>query len=196
MSVRRWLCSSVVVCALVAMPAAASADILLTPFAGVSFLEQEKKPLTYGVGLSLGGLIGIEGEIARVSLAEQGIVGTSVSLETNLTTYMGNLVLRLPVGSVQPYATGGLGLIKVSGDVDAAYLGNVLSVSGSELGMNFGGGLYVFLGDNLGIRGDVRYFRTIGEVTLEDITDFGGFDDLPVPQFDFWRATAGVTLKF
>jgi opacity protein-like surface antigen len=194
-SLRRCL-SSLVACVLLAVPGAASADILLTPFAGISFLEQEEKKLTYGVGLSLGGLIGIEGEVARVSLAEQGIVGTSVNLETNLTTYMGNFVLRVPVGSVQPYATAGLGLIKVSGDVDAPYLGNVLSVSGTELGLNFGGGLYVFLGDNLGIRGDLRYFRTIGEVTLEDITDFGGFSNLPVPQFDFWRATAGVTLKF
>jgi hypothetical protein len=194
-SLRRCL-SSLVACVLLAVPGAASADILLTPFAGISFLEQEQKKLTYGVGLSLGGLIGIEGEVARVSLAEQGIVGTSVNLETNLTTYMGNFVLRVPVGSVQPYAVGGLGLIKLSGDVDAPYLGNVLSVSGTELGLNFGGGLYVFLGDNLGIRGDLRYFRTIGEVTLEDITDFGGFSSLPVPQFDFWRATAGVTLKF
>ena len=196
MRLRRWLSSSVVACALIATPGVAAADILLTPFAGVSFLEQENKKLTYGVGLSLGGLLGIEGEIGRVSLAEQGIIGTSVNLETNLTTYMGNFVLRVPVGSVQPYATAGAGLIKVSGDISAPYLGSVLSASGSELGVNFGGGLYVFLGDNLGIRGDLRYFRTIGEVTLSDITDFPGFDDLPVPSFDFWRATAGVTLKF
>ena len=48
----------------------------------------------------------------------------------------------------------------------------------------------------IGFRGDVRYFRTIGELSLDDLTDFGGLDDLPIPEFDFWRVTGGLTLRF
>ena len=34
------------------------------------------------------------------------------------------------------------------------------------------------------------------DLTLGDLTDFGGLDDLPIPEFDFWRVTGGVTIRF
>jgi len=44
--------------------------------------------------------------------------------------------------------------------------------------------------DNFGLRGDVRYFRS-----LQD--DNGGDDiDLGFGSFDFWRATVGATFRF
>ena len=61
--------------------------------------------------------------------------------------------------------------------------------------MNYGGGIYLFPSPSFGIRADVRYFRTVGDLTLEDIDELVGFD-LPLPDFDFWRATAGVTFRF
>jgi opacity protein-like surface antigen len=176
-------------------PRDATADVLLTPFAGVSFLAGENEKLVYGASLAFGGLIGVEGELARTNVADQDLLGSTVDLETSVTTGMVNLMLKLPAGPIQPYATGGLGMIRVSGEVDAPLLGS-FELSGSEFGMNFGGGVFVFPSDWLGFRGDVRYFRTIGEITLGDLTDLGGFDDLPVPEFDFWRVTGGVTLRF
>lgn len=184
------------VCGLVLLGAwPASADILLTPFAGVSFLDENNDKLSYGVGLSFGGMFGIEGELGRTSLGETSVAGSLVDLEAGVTTGMVNLVVRFPAGPLQPYATGGLGVIKASGDVDVAFLGSVLSISGKTLGMNYGGGIYIFPSQTIGLRADVRYFRTVGDLTLEDVDELIGFD-LPIPDFDFWRVTGGVTLRF
>ena len=48
---------------------------------------------------------------------------------------------------------------------------------------------------NFGIRADVRRFQT-GAIEWDDIGGLGDIDDLPLPKFDFWRATAGITFKF
>lgn len=177
-------------------PRPASADVLLTPFAGVNFLSEGDKKLVYGAGIAFGGLIGLEAELGRTTVSDQDLLGSSVVLQTSITTGMVNLMLKLPTGPVQPYVTGGLGVIRVSGDVTVPALGSLVSLSGGKFGMNVGGGLYVFPSDWLGFRGDVRYFRTVGELTLSDLTDFGGLDSLPIPEFDFWRVTGGITLRF
>lgn len=178
-----------------AFPRSAAADILLTPFAGVSFLDEGGNKLSYGVGLALGGLIGIEGEIARTKLGDVELLGDVVDLGANVTTGMVNMVVRFPAGPIQPYGTAGVGLIRASGDVEVPFFGSVFSVSGRTMGLNYGGGVYLFPSPNIGIRGDVRYFRTVGDLDLEDVDDILGFD-LPVPDFDFWRVTGGVTIRF
>ncbi len=188
---------SVIACAaLLSMPRVATADILLTPFAGVSFLDEGNEKLVYGAGIAFGGVIGIEAEIGRTKFADIDIASTPVDLEANLTTGMVNLVVRLPTGPIQPYATGGVGIVRVSGDITVPFLGSVLSLSGQDFGMNVGGGIYVFPSEHLGIRADVRYFRTIGDLTLDELADIGRDFDLPLPEFDFWRVTGGVTLRF
>jgi opacity protein-like surface antigen len=191
---RRVLTLAVCACAVLA-PGAANAEILLTPFAGVSFLSEGDEKFVYGVSLAFGGLVGVEGEIARTNVADQELLGSGVNLETTLTTGMVNLMVKVPLGPVHPYVTGGLGVIRVSGEVAAPVLG-ALQLSGDEFGMNFGGGVILFPSRTFGLRGDVRYFRTLGELTLGDLTDFGGLDDLPIPEFDSWRVTGGVTLRF
>lgn len=180
---------------MVAAPRTASADILLTPFAGVSFLDENNDKLSYGVGLSLGGLLGIEGEIARTTLGDVDVAGSLIDIDAGVTTGMVNLVARFPAGPLQPYATAGLGVIRASGDVDVPVLGSILNISGRTFGMNYGGGIYIFPSPSIGIRADVRYFRTVGDLTLEDVDDLIGFD-LPIPDFDFWRITGGLTLRF
>lgn len=180
---------------MLAAPRTASADILLTPFAGVSFLDENNDKLSYGVGLSLGGLLGIEGEIARTTLGDVDIAGSLVDIDAGVTTGMVNLVARFPAGPLQPYATAGLGVIRASGDVDVPVFGSILNISGRTFGMNYGGGIYIFPSPSIGIRADVRYFRTVGDLTLEDVDDLIGFD-LPIPDFDFWRVTGGLTLRF
>jgi opacity protein-like surface antigen len=101
-------------------------------------------------------------------------------------------VVRTPVGPVQPYGSAGVGLVKAAGSVTVPGLGRVVSASAQNVGWNVGGGVYLFPGENFGIRADVRRFQT-GDVTWEDITNLG---DLPLPTLDFWRATVGLTLKF
>jgi opacity protein-like surface antigen len=65
----------------------------------------------------------------------------------------------------------------------------VLELDDSEAAWDFGGGVMIFFGTNVGLRGDLRYFRTFSDV------DFGPsftFTD----KVDFARASAGLILRF
>ncbi len=182
------------VLALAAAPASAAADVLLTPFAGVSFFDDVRKG-TYGASLGFGSVIGVEFDVSQVRLGTFEGLGV-VRFSAKATTLMGNLVVRVPAGPVQPYVAGGVGLIRLSGDVDVPIIGDILSVDAQDFGFNVGGGLHLFPSPNFGIRGDVRYFRTLDDLTLDDFDDIDGLDDLPLPRIDFWRVTGGVTFKF
>ena len=63
--------ASVAALALVAMlsPRPAAADVRLTGFGGVSFINDENKG-TYGAAITFGGLFGFEFEAARTSLGD------------------------------------------------------------------------------------------------------------------------------
>ena len=176
--------------AAVLTPATASADLRATAFAGATRINDTNKG-TFGAAVTFGGLLGIEFDASRIALGSLANVDV-VDVDANVTTYMGNLVLRTPVGAVQPYASAGVGLVKVTGSVNVPFLGNVVSASAQDVAWNVGGGVYLFPSENIGLRADVRRFQT-GDVRWEDITGLG---DLPLPKFDFWRATAGITVKF
>jgi opacity protein-like surface antigen len=180
--------------ALVGTPASARADILLTPFAGVSFFDGDPKA-NFGATVGFGGLIGFEVDASRTRIGTFRDIPV-VSLTADVDTVMANIVIRVPAGPVQPYASGGLGLMRLSGNVRVPVLGSVLSAGSQDLGVNVGGGVYLFPSRNIGLRGDLRYFRTAGNITLSDLTNIGSIDDLPLPRLDFWRATAGVTFRF
>lgn len=190
----RLLTCALAIAVTVALPAAARADVLITPFAGVSFFDGERKG-NFGASVGVGSIIGVELDASQTRIGSFADVPV-VDLTADVTTVMGNLVVRLPTGAVQPYASGGAGLIRLSGNVRVPFLGSVLSARAQDFGINVGGGVYLFPSENFGIRGDVRYFRTLGDLTLDEITDIGGINDLPLPRLDFWRATVGVTFKF
>lgn len=176
------------------LPARASADVLLTPFAGVTFFDDVRKG-NFGASIAFGGVIGAEFDISQTRLGTFNDLPV-VDLRANATTIMGNLMVRVPAGPVQPYASGGVGVIRLSADVTAPFIGSLVSASAQDWGTNVGGGLYLFPVPGIGIRGDVRYFRTIGDLSLSDFTDISGINDLPLPRLDFWRVTGGVTFKF
>jgi opacity protein-like surface antigen len=178
---------------LILAPVTAAADVLLTPYAGFSRLYEENKG-TFGVTFGFGGLIGLEFDAARIQLGVADDVAL-LDLEAHATTLMGNVVVRLPAGPLQPYGSAGIGLVRVTGEVDVPVVGNIVSVDAQDLGWNIGGGVYVLPSRNFGLRADVRRFQT-GDVTFDDIIDIGGIDDLPLPNFNFWRTTVGVTFKF
>ena len=58
----------------------------------------------------------------------------------------------------------------------------------NDLGVNIGGGVHGFFSDNVGLRGDLRYFRS-----LQDTEPDGEFD-LGLSDFDFWRGWRHVPL--
>lgn len=107
--------------------------------------------------------------------------------DSNVTTLMGNLLIGASGGQgVRPYASGGIGLIR--SHIDAGSFFDALDTN--DFGTNIGGGVQGYFNDNVGIRGDVRYFRS-----LQDNEPDGEFD-LGLSDFDFWRGTVGVTFRW
>jgi len=86
---------------------------------------------------------------------------------------------------VRPYVVGGVGLIKshVNFDVDS-----LVSTDGNNAGWDVGGGLVAGT-SRIGLRGDIRRFKTFGELPL-------GFLPLGDDQLKFWRASVGLFLGF
>lgn len=183
----------------VVAPAAARADGLIVPFAGVNFGGNsgneladaiDAKRFNWGVSLAFmgAGVLGLEADIAHTSdfFGKTDLGGSSVLTAT------GNLLVGIPIGGQQgvgfrPYALIGLGVIRSKVDV----LGDVLRLDNSELAWDFGGGAMFFFGTNVGLRADLRYFRTFGNVDF-DLVDF-----IAEPQhLDFARASAGLILRF
>lgn len=183
-----WILAAALVAVLA--PAPASADLRATAFGGVSRINETNKG-TFGAAVTFGGLLGIEFDASRISLGTLADFDV-VDVKANVTTYMGNLVVRAPTGPIQPYGSAGVGVVRVTGDVNVPFVGSVVSASAQDVAWNVGGGVYILPSENIGLRADVRRFQT-SDVSWEDITGLG---DLPLPKFDFWRATAGVTIKF
>ena len=73
----------------------------------------------------------------------------------------GNAIVGVPIGgthgaSIRPYVVGGVGLIRTNVQ-DAAALFDVNTKN--DFGFDVGGGVMGFFSTNVGLRGDVRYFR-------------------------------------
>ena len=107
--------------------------------------------------------------------------------DSNVTTLMGNLLIGAFGGEgVRPYASGGVGLIR--SHIDAGSFFDELNTN--DFGANIGGGVQGYFNDNVGIRGDIRYFRSLEDHEPDD--EF----DLALSNFDFWRGTVGVTFRW
>jgi opacity protein-like surface antigen len=191
--------------ALAAAPRTASADWTLTPFiggnfggsanvngsGGPTFSNKFEKKLDYGVSLtSMGaGPLGFEIDFGySPNFFEASTTGTGFQFtsKSNVTTLMGDLVIGGHSGAVRPYAVGGVGLLRTN----VQDLQQVFSVNTkNDFGMNIGGGVMGFFSKNVGLRGDVRYFR-----------GFRGSSDnaagLGLSDFKFWRGSLGLALKF
>jgi opacity protein-like surface antigen len=207
MAVKRLLLSAAFVGCLFATPTPASADWLLTPFLGANFGgsgnfgdfndfdDEFEQRMDYGVSLGWmgNGVAGFEIDFGFSPNFFENTAGTGDFDwgENNVTTLMGNLLVGAPIGgqsgpSVRPYGAVGLGMIRSR--IDGGDLFNDLSTN--DFGFNVGGGVNGFFTDNVGIRGDIRYFRSFSDDQPDD--EF----DLALSDFDFWRATVGFTFRF
>jgi hypothetical protein len=186
MNGRRLLAMSA---ALLLSATTARAELMITPFAGVTFGgATDKSHGTFGVGLGfLGkGILGFEAEFATTrhffGASGQGDVFTP----NDVVTLMGSVLVAVPAGPVRVYGAAGAGLLKprLQGP------GHLFDVDSNDFGINVGGGFIGYVGEHVGLRGDVRYFRD-----LADTSSNGAFD-LAFGKIDYWRAVAGLTLKF
>jgi opacity protein-like surface antigen len=178
-------------------PAVARADGFIIPFWGVNFGGNSGQELANGIdakrfnwGVSLGfmgaGVLGIEADFARSPdfYGRTDVGGSSVFTAT------GNLLVGIPIGGqkgvgFRPYGLAGLGVIRSK--VDA--FNDVLNFDNSEAAWDFGGGAMFFFGSHVGVRGEIRYFRTFKAVNFIESIDRSG-------PLDFTRGSAGLILRF
>ncbi len=180
--------------AVLAMPRAARADGFLTPYIGTTFnssfdgYDDFGSKLTYGLALTWLGQSGLGFEVDlgySPTFFEPGD-DSFFDLDGgdgNLTTLMGNLVFGRTGGGVQPYVSGGFGLIRTS--IEAPL--DLFEYTDNGFGVNAGAGLRAGTG-RFGVRGDVRYFRQLSDLTP--------LRNLELGDFSFWRASAGVSIGF
>jgi hypothetical protein len=181
------LCTTI---ALVCAPTPARADGWFSPFIGTNFGNNSgdgRANFGFNAGGMGAGIIGAELDFgyAPSFFGNAGTFGSNYVMDV-----MGNLIVGVPVGGthgkgVRPYATIGAGLMRsqITGGVG----NSIVEVANNEVGLNAGAGVMGFLSQHVGLRGDVRYFRTLsGNSTIDNI-DFGAFH--------FWRASFGVVLR-
>jgi len=188
-------CAIVVTLMAMLVPATASADWLFTPNVGGGFggSASGREHLTWGasIGWMGAGILGWEADFAHSpEFFESDDDSFDAIDSSNVTTFMANVIAGIPVGGqtggVRPYFAGGFGMMQQQvQDLDALF-----EVDNSEFGINLGGGVMGFATDHVGFRGDVRYYRALTdpEPDNEFDVDFG--------DFDFWRATAGITFRW
>ncbi len=82
--------------------------------------------------------------------------GTFAVGDSNVTTFMGNLILGVPVGGqtgggVRPYVVGGAGLLRSNISGSTFFDDDLTS---NDFGIDLGGGVHGYFNDHVGLRGD------------------------------------------
>jgi hypothetical protein len=187
---------------LVLTPGAARADWLFVPFFGANFggdsaaelgdaIDASKFSGGVSFGWMGGGIFGLEGDVGY----SPDFFGKTDAGGSSVLTLTGNLVLGVPFGGqsgfgVRPYAVVGVGVIRPEGDAFPASD----AFGENKVTWDFGGGLFVFFTTHVGIRADVRYFRTFDSVEFLDL-DLGDAGDSGA-DLDFTRGTIGFVVRF
>mgnify|MGYP003453420692 CR=1 FL=1 len=167
----------------------ARADWLLTPYLGVTFGgSAPEQQVNYGLSAAFlgAGAIGFELDASITPNffdSDSGLIDDS-----NVSTVMANFMLSAPGSgpSFRPYAAGGFGIMRTK----ATSLGNVFDLDENSFGVNVGGGVLGQFNERVGVRGDIRYFRSLQDSDSSDDVD------LDLTGFNFWRGTLGVTFRF
>ena len=169
-------------------PLPARADTFLVPWLGANTGNQNVSGvIDFGasVGTMVGGVIGVEFDFGY----SPDFFGNG--LNSYVLTTMGNVTVGIPfdrghAAGIRPYLTGGVGLIRAS--IDSPHF--VLSVANNDIGVNFGGGVMGFFGAHVGVRGDLRYLRS-----LQDDNAGNPFNQFDLARLHYWRTSFGVVLR-
>jgi hypothetical protein len=89
---------------------------------------------------------------------------------------------------LRPFLSGGLGLMH------ASYEERIVPARVDVLGMNLGGGAVGFITDRVGLRFDLRYFRSVKDVKEEDRPLAPTLGE-PV-RLRYFTASIGVVIKY
>jgi opacity protein-like surface antigen len=133
---------------------------------------------------TLGSAFGFEEDFGYA----KNFFGTAPLLDSSVLTIMSNLMIAPRIGPAQPYVLGGIGLMKTHVAFTPA---SVFTSDNNNAGWDVGGGLIVFFGNHVGVRGDIRYLHAFQDLDLKLL----GFT-VTDAKLDFGRASAGLVLKF
>ena len=170
-------------------PREARADGFVNPWAGVNFgskIEDGRGGFGVNAGAMGGGIIGGEVDFGF----SPSFFGTKNDFGNNtVIDLMGNVIVGVPIGGqtgggFRPYVTAGMGLIRTQIDGGTLFQPNSAD---NNLGFNVGAGFMGYFNDHVGVRGDLRYLRTLTGDVINESLDLGGFH--------FWRLSAGLVLR-
>jgi opacity protein-like surface antigen len=178
-----------------AIPATASAEGFVAPWAGVNFanddIDRGRGSFGVSAGAMGGGIIGGEFDFGYSPSfwGDEQVLGSN-----NIMSAMGNLIVGIPIGGqtgggVRPYVTGGLGIIRT--DIEGLFDDDISGTSNTDFAFNLGGGVMGFFNDHFGLRGELRYLRTLNS----DLGDSDLDPELGLGDFDFWRMSFGVVIR-
>jgi len=141
----------------------------------------EDKHTNWGVSIGTLGIIGFEEELAYA----KDFFGKTPEGSNSVLTLMSNLMIAPGIGPVNPYVTGGVGLMRAHTEFGVTQL---LNLSDNQFAWDIGGGAIVSFG-HIGIRGDIRHFHSFETQVLNLISQRN-------EKLDFGRASAALVLKF
>ena len=199
MSSTRVITTAVVAIAITLAAAPARADGFFIPFFGVNFGGDSGKQFTeafdtsnFNFGASLGymggGVIGFESDFGY----SPNFYGKTDQGGSHAFTATGNLLIGVPFGGqkgfgVRPYGLVGFGVLNSGSDFGTS----AIDLGQNSMTWSAGGGVMLFFGSAVGLRGDLRYFKT-----FDDLEILG----LPIGQstgkVDFTRGSLGLVLRF
>jgi opacity protein-like surface antigen len=180
--------------------ASARADGFVSPSVGVDFggnagstlrgAVNNSQKVNWGVavGWMSAGVFGLEEDFSWAPNFF-GSGGTTID-KTRVVTLMTNVIAGVPVGGqrgggVRPYVSVGVGLINQHVSTPTG----VGDISENDFGFNGGAGVMGYFADHIGLRGDVRYFRSFQNTEANVV-------GLEVGHFAFYRASLGVLFRF
>ena len=178
----------------------AHADWLITPFLGTSFASQTTflifeegagPKLTLGASVSLlgDGVFGLEAEVAHTPRFFEGNDPLGLVLTSRVTTVSGSAIVTAPLAltreSLHPYLVGGIGLMQAR----SKHAADLFPVDENLPAVHIGVGAIGFVTERTGLRFDVRHVRA---VSAPD----GPLARTGASRLSFWRASAGVTVRY
>jgi hypothetical protein len=170
-------------------PSPAQAQTFLTPFAGATFgRDAPTSKFTSGVSATfMGKAAGFEVDFGYTPDFFNQHSGLTIISSSNVTTLMGNLEVGVGAGPVRPYGVVGVGLLRsrVGGASDL-----FTNVTTNDFGLDAGVGVMGMFSRHVGLRGDLRYFRSLQNSSSSDSFS------VSLGKFDFWRGTVGVSFRF
>jgi len=174
---------------LAAVPREARADVFVAPSITWAFGGDHLETSRQGWGVTFGAtgaFVGFELDWSRTDEFFETAVQPTSSQDNRVQTLMFNLLITAPTGRAKPYVAAGAGVIqsRITGEL------GLLGFDDNGIGFNFGGGILGYFSDHVGVRADLRYFRTVTDLFKDNPLDinFGGLN--------FWRTSVGVALKF